>query len=71
MEIICDDYSMRADLDRIYMEYLIIARYFNWSRAEIKLLPSKERGLWVDKIIEHENSKNGGDEANNDPEGGS
>lgn len=69
MEIICADYSQRADLKNIYAEYHYIARYYNWSRKEIKLLPSKERVLWVDKIIEHENMLNGGDEANNDPSG--
>lgn len=62
MEIIANEISIRADLDRIYDEYHIIARYYNWSRYDIKRLPSKERGLWVNKIIEHENYLHGGDE---------
>lgn len=51
-----------SDLDHLYDDYHIIARYYNWSRYEIKLIPDKERRLWVKKIIEHENRINGGDE---------
>lgn len=51
-----------ADLELIYTEYHFIARYYHWSRQEIKGIPSKERKMWVEKIIEHENKINGGDE---------
>jgi hypothetical protein len=61
---------MRSDVDNLYSEYHIIARYYHWARHEIKLIPSKERGLWVDKIIEHENRMNGGgDEDKDNPSG--
>jgi hypothetical protein len=52
------------------MEYHFIARYYHWSRQEIKLIPSKERGLWVDKIIEHENHINGGGDEDKDNSNG-
>lgn len=69
MEVICKEYTDRADLEKIYDDYHIIARYYHWSRHDIKRLPSKERGLWVSKIIEHENYLNGGDKDSDNQNG--
>jgi hypothetical protein len=69
-DLIAEEVKARSDLENLYVEYHLIARYYHWSRREIKLIPSKERGLWVDKIIEHENQINsGGDEAKDNPSG--
>lgn len=47
-----------ADLEYLYDQFHIIARYYHWGRMEIKTLPSKERLMWVNKIIDHEKMLN-------------
>ena len=61
---------VRADMENLFSQYHIIARYYNWSRTDIKRIPSKERALWVDKIIEHENRMNGGGDEESDKASG-
>lgn len=49
-----------VDIEDLYMQYFYIARYLNWSRHEIKWIPSKERIKWVKMVIDHENERWGG-----------
>jgi hypothetical protein len=49
-----EDIARQSNLELVYDQYHWIARYYHWSRLEIKHLPISERRRHVERIIEHE-----------------
>lgn len=62
-DYILDQFHLDGELlEEVYFQYHLLAYYYNWTRHDIKSLPSKERTMWAKRIVEHENRKNGGGE---------